>query len=598
MEPDKREDTLRILIVEDNIHDIIAFRRAFKESRIQCDITEYERAETALEVLFSGVDSFDVIITDYKLPGMSGLEFCMELLARDVNLPLVLLTGVGSEQVAVEALKAGVYDYIIKDNTFGYLKLLPLTIEGVVSKHKDRLLRIEAEKQTKSALKENREYKENLEAIFKSIRDAIITVDKELRILDFNDAAKRVCGFSDISVSKGRMYESFLNGCGGECLASISETIRTKQPAERNRFECSNNSMPRCVVSAFTYPLFDIHGQFNGCVMVLKDETRLADLENDLHERQQFRNIIGKSRRMDKIFSLIEVLADAPTTVLITGENGTGKGLIADALHYHQKDKKSPFVIVGCAALSDNILESELFGHVKGAFTGAVSDRIGRFQKADGGTIFLDEIGDVSSAMQLRLLRVLEERVIERVGDSVPIKVNVRVVAATNQNLREKVRQGVFREDLYHRLKVMELTVPPLRERREDIMLLTVHFIEKLNKRLNKEIKSISTNVQQIFMEYDWPGNVRELYNTMESSFIICEQKVITIESLPVDIRKTVSSDKQITTKQATKGRQSIIEALEKTDWNKAKAARLLGMHRATIYKMMKKHDICESERA
>jgi len=598
MEPDKRKNTLRILIVEDNKHDMIAFRRAFKESLIPCDITEYVRAEEALDRIQSDENLFDVIITDYKLPGLSGLELCKELLARKINLPLVLLTGVGSEQVAVEALKAGVYDYIIKDETARYLKLLPLTVEGVVSKHKDRLLRIEAEKHTKAALKKNREYKENLEAIFKSIKDAIITVDSELRVLDFNNSAKRICGLPDISIAKGKQYQSFMGECSGECLAALTETIRTKLPAERNRFECFSKKMSRCVVSAFTYPLLDIQGQFNGCVMVLKDETRLSDLESDLHERQQFHNIIGKSNSMDKIFSLIEVLADAPTTVLITGESGTGKGLIADALHYHGANSKSPFVVVGCASLSDNVLESELFGHVKGSFTGAVSDRVGRFQNANGGTIFLDEIGEISNAMQLRLLRVLEERVIERVGDSAPVKINARVVTATNQDLRKKVRQGIFREDLYHRLKVMELTIPPLRERLDDLPLLTAHFIEKLNKRLGKEIKSISANVQKIFMEYEWPGNVRELYNTLESSFIICEKTVITLDNLPADLKGIGVSGKQSIEKQAPKDRQSIIEALEKTDWNKAKAARLLGMHRATIYKMMKKFNIRERERA
>lgn len=498
--------------------------------------------------------------------------------------------------MAVEALKAGVYDYIIKDETAGYFKLLPLTIEGVVRKHKEKLLRIKAEEQIKVALKENREYKENLEAIFRSIKDAIITVDSELRILDFNNAAKKICGFPDIGISKGKKYESFMGECCGECLAALTETIRTKLPAERNRFECFNKNKPRHVVSAFTYPLFNIHDKFNGCVMVLRDETRLANLESDLHERQQFHNILGKSDSMQKIFSLIEVLADAPTTVLITGENGTGKGLIANALHYHRKNTKTPFVVVGCAALSDNILESELFGHVKGAFTGAVCNRVGRFQMADGGIIFLDEIGDISNAMQLRLLRVLEERVFERVGDSTPIKVNVRVIAATNQDLREKVRQGVFREDLYHRLKVMELTIPPLRERYEDIPLLVEHFIERLNMRLNKDIKSISTNVQKVFMEYEWPGNVRELYNTMESIFIICENSIITIDDLPSDLRRIGIPDKRAVDKETPKDRQSIIQALEKTDWNKAKAARVLGIHRATIYKMMKKFDIREKE--
>ncbi|MCP5007683.1 MAG: sigma-54-dependent Fis family transcriptional regulator, partial [Planctomycetes bacterium] len=251
--------------------------------------------------------------------------------------------------------------------------------------------------------------------------------------------------------------------------------------------------------------------KFNGCVMVVRDETRLTELENDLQKRQQFHEIIGKSQSMQKIYSFIDVLANTNTTVLLTGESGTGKGLVAEALHCHAKDSKRPFVVVNCSSLSDNLLESELFGHVKGAFTGAVSNRVGRFQMADGGTIFLDEVGTISSTMQLRLLRVIQDMEFERVGESTPVKVNVRVVAATNQDLLKNVKSRKFREDLYHRLKVVELKVPPLRKRREDIPLLVSHFIEVFNKQLNKSIKSVSSDVHKIFMEYKWPGNVREL---------------------------------------------------------------------------------------
>jgi transcriptional regulator with GAF, ATPase, and Fis domain len=283
--------------------------------------------------------------------------------------------------------------------------------------------------------------------------------------------------------------------------------------------------------------------------------------------------------------------------VLITGESGTGKKLVAEALHYHGKgSEKKPFVVLSCSSLSDNVLESELFGHVKGSFTGAISDRVGRFQKAEGGTIFLDEIGDISGAMQLRLLRVLEEREFERVGDSKTIKVNVRVIAATNQDLRRMVRNGKFREDLYHRLKVMEITVPPLRERRGDIPLLVDFFIEKLNVRLNKHIKFVSADVQKIFMYHKWTGNIRELYNTMEYAFTTCDNTVITIDNLPSDFKNIRARDRRprrIETGK-TNDRQQIVQALEKAGWNKSKAARLLGIHRVTIYKMMKKYGIKE----
>ncbi|TWU29112.1 Nitrogen fixation protein VnfA [Candidatus Brocadiaceae bacterium S225] len=338
-----------------------------------------------------------------------------------------------------------------------------------------------AESKVDAAHEEIKKYKENLEAIFKSIRDGIILVDRELKIVEFNESARRICGFPDINNARGKKFELLHKYCEGECIDALTETKRTKLPAERDRFECFNIKMCKCLVSVATYPLFDNKDEFNGCVIVVRDETRLAILESTLQERHQFHNIVGKNEELQKIFSLIETLSDTPTTVLITGENGTGKRLVAEALHYHSKGaRNTPFVVVSCSSLSDSVLESELFGHVKGSFTGAISDRMGRFQKAEGGTIFLDEIGDISNTMQLRLLRVLEERAFEKVGDSNTIKANVRVIAATNQDLRKKISEGKFREDLYHRLKVVELKIPPLRERYEDIPLLVEHFIQKL----------------------------------------------------------------------------------------------------------------------
>jgi transcriptional regulator with PAS, ATPase and Fis domain len=298
---------------------------------------------------------------------------------------------------------------------------------------------------------------------------------------------------------------------------------------------------------------------------------------------------------MQNIYRLLEDLANLDTTVLITGESGTGKELVARALHYSGNRAFQPFTTVNCSALAESLLESELFGHVKGAFTGAIKDRLGRFETANGGTIFLDEIGDISPLIQLKLLRVLQEKEFERVGESTPRKVDVRVIASTNKDLREKVRNGEFRQDLYYRLKVVEVVLPPLRERLEDIPLLVDHFRGIFNERFGKNIEGISGEVLNIFMNYSWPGNVRELEHVMEHAFVLCHGGLITMEQIPVDIRNVMPSGHSIRQKSKTKApreKEEIINALKNTGWNKAKAARLLGIGRRTIYRKIDDYQI------
>ncbi len=523
-----------------------------------------------------GHKDYDLIITDIVLGADTGVDILREVKKMKLTCPVIFITGNPNIDTASDAVRLGAYDY------------LPKPVEN------ETLLRtVEKALQHKILVDENIRYRSNLDAMFKSTKEAIIMVDKDLVILELNKAAEEIFGFPDDA--RGKEYESFLNGCSGKCLDAAKETIDTKRPVEANRFECGNQGRPKKVVSVATYPLFDHQEKFYGCVLVARDETKLVELESDLRERQQLHNIIGRSEKIQKIYTFIETMAEIQTTVLITGESGTGKGLVAEALHYHKRSTKKPFVVVNCTALSDNLLESELFGHVKGAFTGAVSDRIGRFQKADGGTIFLDEIGDISNTMQLRLLRVLQDQEFERVGDSTPVRVNVRIVAATNQDLRKKVRQGKFREDLFHRLKVVELIIPPLRERREDIPLLVDHFLEKFSKTFNRNIKSISADVQKIFMEYKWPGNVREFRHALESAFVLCDKSIITVDSLPSDFQNQLTSDARPLEKRKSYDRHSIVLALKETGWNKAKAARLLGIGRRTIYMKIEEYDITEN---
>ena len=520
---------------------------------------------------------YDIVISDIKMPVMDGMEMVKKIKEIDKEQSVIMISAHDESEYLMELINVNIDKFILK----------PIENQRFL----DALLQV-----CKAIVNEKKlfQYKSNLEAIFKSIKDAIITVDSESRVVELNKAAEEICGFPGNNEALGKEFNSFLSGCSGKCLDALNETIKTKLPAERSRFECNSKKDSRQVASVVTYPLFDLREKFNGCIIVIRDETKLVDLEIDLHKREKFQNIIGTSDKMQRIYSLIEALSNAQTTVLITGENGTGKGMVAEALHYHKNTGKSPFVVINCAALSDNLLESELFGHVRGAYTGAVSDRVGRFQKADGGTIFLDEIGDISNTMQLRLLRVLQEMEFERVGDSTPIKVNVRIIAATNQDLHKKVRSGQFREDLYHRLKVVELNMPPLRDRIEDVPLLVEQFIENLNKKFNKNIKFLSDDVQKIFMGYKWPGNVRELQHTLEYAFVLCSKAIITIDNLAPDFegidKRQDYSQKKVTGNE----RRTIVEALKQTDWNKAKAARLLGISRMTIYLKMKKYEIIE----
>ncbi|OGQ04116.1 MAG: Fis family transcriptional regulator [Deltaproteobacteria bacterium RIFCSPLOWO2_12_FULL_44_12] len=324
-------------------------------------------------------------------------------------------------------------------------------------------------------------------------------------------------------------------------------------------------------------------------------------LRKQLHEKYRFDSIIGKSDAIQSVFELVEKVADTDSTILILGESGTGKELIAKAIHYNSRRKDKPLVTVNCAAIPEELLETELFGHMKGSFTGAIATKEGRFKAANGGTIFLDEIGDMSPKLQVKLLRVLQERKYEPVGSTQTEEVDVRILAATNQNLEEAVKKGRFREDLYYRLHVIPIQVPALRERMEDIPLLSSHFIQKYNKESNKEVSGVSDKARQIFSHYPWPGNIRELENLMESLVILKSKGEIEEKDLPEKIRgyKTAHKgntqvnipDTGLSLRHALSAFENelILKALQKTGWNKNKAATLLKLNRTTLVEKIKK---------
>lgn len=365
-------------------------------------------------------------------------------------------------------------------------------------------------------------------------------------------------------------------------------------------------------IGAFDYltkPVID--DELNFSIQRALGQRRIVEENRQLKKQLDLKfgmsNIIGRDYKMAKLFDLIESVADTRTTVLILGENGTGKTITARALHQLSSRREKPFVEVACGALPDTLLESELFGHVSGAFTGANHDKEGKFLQANGGTLFLDEIGTASPSLQVKLLRVLQDREFEPVGGNKTYKVDVRLVLATNDNLEEKVRRGEFRQDLYYRINVISVTQPPLRERIGDIPLLVDHYISQFNDQTGKRVRTFDDQALQAMQRYNWPGNVRELLNVVERAVVLSKGEIVSVNDLPEQIRRETQEQHyeinrlgngNLKTALANPERQIILDALEASGWNRQETARLLGINRTTLYKKMKKYDISYEKHA
>lgn len=564
----------KILIVDDEK----TLRFTFKEFLTEAGYNAV-CAKNYSDALENIDEHVDVVFTDIILGGNTGIDILGEIRRRGFLCPVIVMTGFPDVETAAEAVRLGAFAYIRK----------PV--------EQDVLLRLTAiALKFKKENEEKENYRANLDAIFMSVKEGIISVDRELRFIEFNDAAAKLCGIAE--QASGKLFGTGPGYCCEKCADVLSRTISKEKGVDAERIECYREDRPLQVVSVSTSPLFDSKGVFKGAILIISDESRLAALEKGLNKRKELNKIVGGSARMQEIYSMVENLANLGTTVLITGESGTGKELVAEALYSMSNRKdKGPLVAVNCAAIPENLIESELFGHEKGAFTGAAATQIGKFELAKDGVIFLDEVGDMSLSLQSKLLRVLQNSEFYRVGGRVKIRTNARVIAATNKDLRENVRLGKFREDLFYRLKVVELDIPPLRERKADIPDLVNHFLKRLNKKLNRNIKGVSSDVQKLFMEYRWPGNVRELEHALEHACIVCNKLVITLEDLPDDLKAPSQSPLYQEGVVLVPGYENdeselIRRTLEKTKWNKAEAARLLGMDRSTLYRKMEKYGI------
>jgi len=569
----------RVLIVDDESIIVDSFTLLLCHDGFE--VRSAPSAAAALQLLEGW--TCDVAFVDIKLGSTTGVDLLKLLRISNPLLQVVLITGQPDVATAAEAVRLGACNYLAK----------PIMPNELLAAARNALT-------AKQLADEKERHRADLEAIFRSLSDGIMMLDNNGHLLQANEAASRICNCLALQLQSAA--DCAHQPCDGACRELIQESIKNGTPAKRERIRCQRPQKTNQVVTISTSPIRDHTDTCTGVVVVLRDETRIDELEGQLNNRRSFGRMIGASSPMQRIYTQIEALADVPSTVLINGESGTGKELVAEALHSSGARRSKPFIKVNCSALPETLLESELFGHVKGAFTGAIANKMGRFQKADGGTIFLDEIGDISPAMQMRLLRVLQEREFERVGDSTTVKVDVRVIAATNHDLAERVRQGKFREDLYYRLNVIKLLLPPLRERMDDLLPLINHFIERFAASFHKTIAGITDEALEVLQQHSWPGNVRELQHVLEHACVLTRTNQVDLESLPHDLtsqpRHPSGTQQPVTvsvapaTSPTTSCPVSIQEALIKAGGNKSKAAKLLGISRRTIYRQLDQHQI------
>jgi len=444
-------------------------------------------------------------------------------------------------------------------------------------------------------------YAELCEKVIDTIMEGVVVVDSRGVILSVNQAMEEITGYGrqelvgqPCSLIKSDACFSSLNS-GGRKQCELFQTGSIR------RCKCilakKDGSLVHVMKNAAL--LKDSDGRVLGGVETLTDVSEMMEkervitrLRRELSREDGFHGILGKSPVMLQLFSLIAAAAQSDAPVIIYGESGTGKELVAGAIHRLSPRSQGPFIKVSSVALHESLLESELFGHVKGAFTGADRNRVGRFEAAHGGDIFLDEIGDLSLNTQAKLLRVLQEKVIEKVGDQKPVPVEVRVITATNKDLQQLMGEARFREDLYYRINVIPIHLPPLRDRREDIPLLTEAFIERLRLKTRKPITGISKEAMETLLEYDWPGNVRELLNSLEYAFVLCPEGGILPEHLPSPMAQKPAYPLRIPKTRAAAGKgdekELLLKAMEEAGGNKSEAARILGVSRVTIWKRLK----------
>lgn len=434
------------------------------------------------------------------------------------------------------------------------------------------------------------------EIILESISDGVFTVDHNWRIMTFNRAAEEITGTSREEAIGRYCWEVFRsNMCEGAC--ALKRTMKEGKSFVSSSTYIINNQQKRIPISVSTAPLRSERGEILGGVETFRDHSLVEELRRELTGSYQVGDMVSRSKAMKKIFNILPRVAESDSTVLIEGETGTGKELMASAVHNLSLRRDEPFLAINCGALPDTLLESELFGYKAGAFTGADKDKPGLFAASGKGTIFLDEIGDTSSAFQVRLLRVLEEKEFQPLGSVEKIKTEARIIAATNRDLEEMVQSGEFRRDLFYRINIIRFQLPRLQERMEDIPLLIERFVRKMNRFKGKSVSGVSKEAIAVLLAHDYPGNIRELENIIEHGFVLCSEGEIGLSYLPAYLFKKENTEQSqhhssIGESVRVTEEERILEALKKNNYNRSAAAKELGIHKSTLFRKLKKYSI------
>ena len=438
----------------------------------------------------------------------------------------------------------------------------------------------------------------SLKIILDNLDVGIFTVDKGGRITFFNTAAEKISGFNRREIL-GEPCSIIFGGEKAQEICSMQDTIVNGQPRSSRQGKMMTRDGGTMPIRAKYMALRNEKGTIVGGLTTFHDLTLVQQLKQAMKDRYTFHDMIGKSPTMHQIFEMINVVAATDATILIEGATGTGKDLLAKVIHSASQRVDKPFVKVNCAAIPDNLLESEMFGYVKGAFTGAERDKTGRFQEADGGTIFLDEIGDLPLALQAKLLRVLEDKEFYRLGSRHTVNVNVRIISASNRNLENLVAKRLFREDLYYRLNLFQIELPELKDRKVDLPILIGHILRRLSAANGSRLPDVSEKVMEILLNYHYPGNVRELENILEHALIICQGDTIQLRHLPEYLQSRPATrmhgapaEAPLPYGLANREREKVIAMLQQHNWHRSKTARALGMDRTTLWRKIKKYGI------
>ncbi len=426
--------------------------------------------------------------------------------------------------------------------------------------------------------------------ILESISDGVFTVDHEWRITSFNHAAEEITGIPRDEALGKHCQEVFRsNMCETDC--ALRRTMKEGKPLVDTSTYIVNSEKQRIPVVVSTSLLKDENGTVLGGVETFRDMSLVEELRKEIEESFKVGDMVSRSPSMHRIFTILPQVAESDSTVLIQGETGSGKELLARAIHELSPRRGKPFIAINCGALPDTLLESELFGYKAGAFTNATKDKPGHFAVAEGGSILLDEIGDLSAAFQVRLLRVLQDRTFQPLGATKPVKADVRVIAASNKNLNELLGNGTFRQDLFYRINVIRLDLPPLRDRKEDIPMLVKHFIARLNRLRSRSVTGINQEALVLLLSHDYPGNIRELENIIEHAFVLCPEGQIEPHCLPDNLRALTprpTTHAKIDAALQSVEAKMILDALERNKYNRLATARDLGIHKSTLFRKMK----------